>query len=410
MRKNRLQNHVAGSVFTLPVCAVIAVLVWWMPLGQYHINYAIGLGLATLIAYVLLETNNRFQLIRVRSRMVASAWILCAACIASLHEWHHGTIVALCLAIAHFFLFSTYEKRQPVHASFHAGLFLGIGTLFVPWMVVFVPLFQLHQAVYLRSQTLRCFFATFVGLLFPALVVSVPMVLMQDYSRLVQWYDMLLDVTYIAPENYLALTLQQVLSWTFPCLLIWLGGIHYLCTSYNDRISVRMMLYILFTDALVIQVFGALQPQYAELLLPTMLVCGCVFMGHFFALTHGWFTNFLFLLSLMCLAGIGYLTLWHKDIPMKEVAKWIAIETQKKPAPRQVKPKKLQKQKTVEVRQDSDTLVLPLQDIPERRPNDSILLQDNDSAMLVNQESLGQQIPVPSSHHDTLTTDTLPQY
>ena len=93
---------------------------------------------------------------------------------------------------------------------------------------------------------------------------------------------------------------------------------------------------------------------------------------------------------------------------MKEVAKWIAIETQKKPAPRQAKPKKPQKQKTAEVRQDSDTLVLPLQDIPERRPTDSILLQDNDSATLLDRETLGQQVQ--PSRHDTLTTDTLPQY
>lgn len=309
MRSDRLQNRVAGSVFTLPVCAVVTVLVWWLPLGQYNLDYAIGLVLATLIAYVLLETNNRFQLIRVRSRMVASVWMLFAAATASIHVWHHGTIVALALAIAHFFLFYTFEERQPVKEDFHAGLFLGIATLFVPWMVVYLLLFILHQIAYLRSLTLRGFFATLLGGMLPAMVVMVPSVITNDFARFEDWYAMLTSYTYIVPENYLSLSLQQVLSFGLPFLLILLGGIHYLCTSYNDKIRVRMVLYIFVTDGLLLQIFIALQPQHLELLLPSMLVCGSPLIAHFFALTRSWFTNALFVFCLLCIITLGYVTL-----------------------------------------------------------------------------------------------------
>ena len=319
MRRNRLQNQIAGSVFTLPVCAVIAVLVWWMPLGQYSLDYAIGLGLTILIAYVLLEINNTFHLIRVRSRMVASTWVVCAASIASLHIWHEGTIVALCVGIAHFFLFNTYEKREPVNASFHAGLFLGIGLLFLPWTVVFLLLFLLHQAVYLRSLTFRCFFATLLGGIFPAMVVMIPSVIQDDFSRWHDWYALLTNVVPVKPENYLVLTLQQALSWLLPSLLILLGGIHYLCTSYNDKISVRMVLYIFVTHTLFVLVFTALQPQYLEVLLPLLLVCGSVLIAHFFALTRSWFTNFLFILSLLCFIALGYVTLWMPTIILSDI-------------------------------------------------------------------------------------------
>lgn len=319
MRRDRLQNRIAGSVFTLPVCVVIAVLVWWMPLGQYRLDYAVGLGLAIFVAYVLLETNNRFQLIRVRSRMVASVWIVSAASIASLHVWHYGTIAALSLAIAHFFLFNTYEKRQPVNESFHAGLFLGIGALSVPWLVVMLPLFLLHQAIYLRSLTFRCLFATLVGMLMPAMAMSVPMVITDDYTRLTDWYQMLCSLTLIGPQHYLDLTLQQALAWLLPALLMLLGGIHYLCTSYNDKIMVRMILYIFVTHSLVIMVFTGLQPQYAELLMPVMLVCGAVLIAHFFALTRSWFTNSLFVLALLLYMALGYFTLWFPTMTMSEL-------------------------------------------------------------------------------------------
>jgi len=323
MRRDRLQNRIAGSVFTLPVCAVIAVLVWWFPLGQYNLDYAIGLALATLIAYVLLEINNRFQLIRVRSRMVASTWILFAGSIASLHQWHHGTIAASALVIAHFFLFNSYEKRQPISDSFHAGLFLGIGTLFVPWLVAMIPLFLLHQAIYLRSITLRSFFATLLGGIFPALVVMIPTFITNDFTRWANWYAMLTVFAPIVPKNYLSLTLQQASSCVLPFLLILLGGLHYLCTSFNDKISVRMILYIFVTNGFVIQVYMGLQPQYVELLLPSMLVCGAPLIAHFFALTRSWFTNFLFVLSLLCIVGLGYITLYMTTLPLKDILTYL---------------------------------------------------------------------------------------
>lgn len=319
MRKERLQNHVAGSVFTLPVCTVVAVLLWWFPLGQYRWDYAAALGLATLIAYVLLETNNRFHLIRVRSRMVASVWAFFAAVTSSLHVWHEGLIVALCVAVAHLSLFYSYEQRQPVKESFHAGLFLGVGILFAPWLIVMPLFFMLHQMVYLRSFSFRCFFATLIGCVFPAMVVLVPSVLIDDFSRLTDWYQVLMSFTPITLENYVSLTLQQAVTWILPCLLILLGGMHYLCTSFDDKISVRMMLYICMTDAMVVLVFTSLQPQHIDLLLPSLLVCGSPLVAHFFALTHGWFTNFLFVLSLLCCAAVGYVTLVMPTVPLSEI-------------------------------------------------------------------------------------------
>ncbi len=318
MRRDRLQNRIAGSEMTLPLCAVFAALMWWFPLGQNPLDCVIGLALAILTAYVLMEINNRFQLIRVRTRMVSGAWILFAGATASLHVWQHGSIVALALIIAHFFLFESYEKRQPIRDSFHAGLFLGIGILFVPWIVVFVPLFLLHQAVYLRSATLRTFFAILFGALFPTMVVLVPSVITDDYICLTNWYLLLTDVLPVLPDNYLALTLQQAVSFILPALLTILGGLHYLSTSYNDKISVRMLLYIFVTDAFLILLFAVLQPQHLDYMLPSLLVCGLPLAVHFFALTKSWFTNTLFVLCMLCILALGGVTLFLPTIPLKD--------------------------------------------------------------------------------------------
>lgn len=319
MRGYRLQNRVAGSVFTLPVCAAMAVVVWWLPDFRFSMDAAWGLLLATLVTYVLLETNNRFQMIRIRTRMVASTWVVSASAIAMLHTWSYGMIAALSLAVSHFCLFSTYEKRQPVGETFHAGLFLGIGTLFVPWLVFLFPLYVWHQGVFLRSMSWRCLFALLIGGMFPAMVVAVPSVLANDFGRFLWWWHELTSFVPIVPASYLDLTLQQALAWVFPFLLILLGSIHYLCTSFNDKISVRMVLYVLVVNGFVLQTFAMLQPQHLDVLLPSVLVCGVTMIAHFYALTSSWFTNFLFILVLMGYVAMGYFTMVFPVMKLSEL-------------------------------------------------------------------------------------------
>lgn len=314
-RKERLQNRIAGSVFTLPVCVVLVVLVWWLPLGRYHIDYAIGLLLTMLIAYVLLETNNRFQLIRTKTRMVACTWLVSAAAIASLHVWNFGIIAALSLAIAHFFLFSTFERREPISQTFHTGFFLGISAVLVPWLIYLWPFFLWHQMLFLRSMSLRCFFASLLGLLFPIMIVVSPCVITNDFSHPIRWYSELISFVPIDFSSTLRFSLQQVVSWVFPFLLVFIGSLHFLFTSYNDKISVRMMFYILLINGLALQVFSILQPSHAMVLFPSVLICGSPLIAHYFTLTHGIFSNLFFLFTLLCYIAIGYLTLGHPTLP-----------------------------------------------------------------------------------------------
>lgn len=319
MRKTRLQNRISGSMLTLPVCAVITLLLWGFPLREgegmflarlsFTAPCLVALACVALIAYVLVEMNNVNMLIRVRSRLVSSVWLVSAAVIPLVHTYSHGLVSAVCLSVAYYQLFKTYQDHNSQLNAFHSALMLSIGSLFVPHLIFFQLFFLWHQAVFLRSVTLRSLGAVLLGAAMPFVVVAGYALVREDLSFLFQWAAALSWYRPISSEAYQTLTLQQWASWSVISLWGWIGMVHYLSTSYRDRIQTRMLLYVFVCQFLVIEAFVALQPQHLDDWMPLLMVTASPLTAHFFALTGSRFTNALFLVALLSFCVLGVLGL-----------------------------------------------------------------------------------------------------
>lgn len=318
MRRDRLQNRVSGSMFTLPACAVVALGAWYAthrgalaePLTW------VGLALLTLITSILVEMNNRNQLIRVRSRMVSSVWLVMLAAIPAMQTFSPLMLVTAALALAYFLLFRTYQAKGIETTTFHYAVMIGLASVFVPKLIVCMPLFLWHQTVFLRSMTLRAFCASLVGALFPFLPFAAWAAITEDASFFVDWYASLCRWQPLTQQAYLSLSVQQVASWGLPTLLTLFGFIHYLSTSNDDKIQVRMFLYIICVQWFVLQTCVCLQPRYVELFMPLLAVTGAPLVAHFFALTHSWLTNALFVLSVIAFGALAYLNYCLPPLPI----------------------------------------------------------------------------------------------
>ena len=91
MVKNRLQNKVAGSELTFPVCIITAVAMWWWPQQAVSAREFVGLLLCLLTAFVLMETNTRQHIIRIHKADVFACAFLQGAVAG-------GGYAAVCLA------------------------------------------------------------------------------------------------------------------------------------------------------------------------------------------------------------------------------------------------------------------------------------------------------------------------
>ena len=336
--KRRWQNKIAESSATLPVACVVTTLLWWLPQATYSTDYLLGLAACALTTYVIIETNAVNALLRIRSRMVSSLFLLLMAVCGFLHPLQHATLVLFFLAGSFYFLLRTYEKLRPEADTFHSFLCLSLASLFWPsvWLLFIIQLWNL--GVYLRALQWKSFGAAFMGLLLPyvfwgtaafALGEPAPFLaqcaaIIQPFTETFAWqwliqlgqtadWNGFWSGVHLGLSERLTLAAQTHLPELLALLLIILWGltgfIHYLRKSYDDKIRVRMCHYTFMTILVCLWLWLLLRPSDLQYLLPLLLLTTAPSAAHFIALTHTRLTNLWVMLLTLGLIAIGVIAL-----------------------------------------------------------------------------------------------------
>ena len=93
-------------------------------------------------------------------------------------------------------------------------------------------------------------------------------------------------------------------------LLSIVGILHYLRNNYDDKIRVRMILYIYVSQTLLLMAYLLLQPAHYETTMALLVASASPLIAHYFALTGSWLSTIFFLLSLILTASMATLNLW----------------------------------------------------------------------------------------------------
>ena len=287
MGRRWLQNKVAESRLTLPVSVALFIVVRLFQGVGVSFAAAAAAPLCLCAAAVMLETNVALQILRVRSRLGESLWLLLAAAMPFLYGLGAPAVCACCLAAGMGLLLCCYRNRNAVLLVFHSFLFLGAGSLLSPVMIPLALLFYFCLAFLMRAFSWKGLWAGIVGLLTP-------------YWCWVAWEACVGDVMRVA-DHVLALWLW-VLDWDglsllpavrlLPvwCLLVFFGLtgiIHYMRKRYDDKIRTRMMLYVYVCVTVFLHVVFLLLPGQRMELLAMMAVSTSPLMAHYWAMTRG---------------------------------------------------------------------------------------------------------------------------
>ena len=317
-----ITNRVANSTLTLPGALVLGSSLWalvWRP-------ELLGVILATAFtAYVLMETNNRNTLIRVRTRSMSSLFWLGAPLVYIALASHGGEslvrVVAealamegvedlapvsgremsllaygatpCLLALATFALFSTYGETEPVTSVFHCFVALGAAVCFCPPLVVCVPAFLLYLIIYMNVWSARVFSAALLGLMLVAMCAT------------------LLVVTRTVPAEAFFPHLQMPTLETFrvyPASIVvmlmgFVGMCYFLGHNYDDKIQVRMMHYVLVCQWMLAQLLLVLQPGWLQALAPVSWFCTAPLVAYQLSLSDSLWTSFWAVLILAVIVG-----------------------------------------------------------------------------------------------------------
>lgn len=298
-----LRKTIVGSPLLLPLVVLGCCVLWVLPDVREPRLWA-GLAVALLTAYGLMEWNNRFQLLRIRSRMVSATYLVVLTALPRLHLWSRESVAPLCLVLCLLLLSSVYQERRSEAGLFHAFLVMGLASFVYGPLLLLLPVLLFSAHVHLRALSLRSLVAGLLGAALPYWFYAAWMFCAGELDG--AFADMVASFRFPRPD-YSLLTPSMWASAGVVSLLAFISTCHFVRYAYNDKIRTRMLFYqIILVELFLLAALWA-QPQQFYRILRLLLVGVAPLSAHYFALARGgwWFTLW-FLLWIAAVVALAF--------------------------------------------------------------------------------------------------------
>ena len=326
MRQQQFRNKVSESSFTLPFMVMVTLLSCFLQHAFDSFYLWITLMETGILVYVLMEWNSQCQLLRVRSRMISSTVLAFVAAFPALQVSTWCWLPALFLVLSYFIAFKGYGQLKPQGWVFYAFLFVSAGSLMFPPLLLSVPFMWFAFGHQLRILSGKSITASLLGLLFPYWTYGL-FCLVSGWNASF-WRESWARTLDLRLPDY-----SEVLPWQwmlFVMLLVLgaIGIVHFIRTSYNDKIRTRQFFYTLLALHFPILFSVVWFPDCASLTLPLLTVNSAPFIAHFFVLARGRSLNFWFLFVLFVLVAVACFNAFGNLLPgmsslQMPVVQWI---------------------------------------------------------------------------------------
>lgn len=293
-----LRADITQSDLTFVVSLVVAIVAW-LPGHWADGSYWGGLGMSVLTAYVMLEMNNRCHLLRLRSRMMSSSYLLLVAALSIVHEFSLSLVVPLCLVGANLLLFGAYQQRAAAGRTFYAFLLLGLAAWAFPLVLLLVLPLWFCMGQYLRMLSRRTWAASLLGLFAAAGYMVAYQLLTTGQLLPAHW---LTYVETFAVYDHLPTRLEMVCMGGVALIVAW-GSLHFRANAYRDNMRTQMSFTLMRYELYLTMLIAGLWPAEWYTCMLMSLAAGTPFVGHYFTLAEGrWHNRACWLLALLIVA------------------------------------------------------------------------------------------------------------
>ena len=258
------------------------------------------------IVYFLIEINNAFTIIRIRSSILPAIYFLLIAFLPTTHIFSLPLLAGACFIIALYYLFKSYQQRQS-DSLFYTFFFLGAGSLFFPSLTWLIPIW-LIGTYQLQSLTFRGLFAALLGWSLPYWFLFGHAAF---YGQMELFYQPFIELSTFAPIfQFSHLAACEYATFGLLLILYIVSTIHYINTRYKDKIRTRSYLDFLVNVTFWLFVWLIMQPQHSANLLPLLTINISILSAHFFALTDNKASNLFFILTIISSIAVFILNIW----------------------------------------------------------------------------------------------------
>ncbi len=291
MRK-RLQNRMAESRFAFPIMIAYGLAIWFAEGTKNGIGWA-ELTLFLLSTGMMIALNNRNSLIRIYSRMVSCSFIAMTTSATFLFHNLEANIVGTCFILFYLLLLRSYQDKRAPGIVFYAFVCIGIASLVFVQVLYFVPFLWILMATNMMAISKKMFCASLLGLLIPYWFIGGYWLWTGELDYFIQHFAKLTEFGSLF--EYSSLGISRTATIGTVALLAIIGTIHFLRTSYLDKIRTRMIYEMFITVNSLTAIFIILQPQHIDKLLPIAIINTSCLIAHYVALTKTKITNITFI-------------------------------------------------------------------------------------------------------------------
>ena len=205
-------------------------------------------------------------------------------------------------------LFHAYQDKKATGYVLWAFTAIGIASTVWIQILLFVPVLWVLTGTNILALSMHTFVASIMGILLPYWFISAYYIYMGDITPLIQHVASIAE--FGQPFEFYNCSINDLLPLGFIALLAITGSIHFLHTSYMDKIRTRMIYEMFITMTIATMVLIILQPQHANIATHMLIISTAPLIGHFLALTSTKITNIASLAFMAIALVITALNLW----------------------------------------------------------------------------------------------------
>lgn len=292
--RNRFQYQIATGRLTLPVAIVLSVILW---IAAFNDEMEVASFLTGgLVTYLLIEFNTSFALIRSRSSLPSALFAILYSSSLFLHEYGKGECWILLLFMGNLYCqLKSYEQKNASSYIFHSFLWLGIGSLIKPGLILSAPLVFILM-FQLRSFSLKTFFAGIIGLCTPYWLMTGYDMYIGNSPMFLTWFDNIFEWDI---DLYRSLPINQAITAVCVLLISAVSGINSLVISQNDKVRNRIMIGVINTIGIYETILMIAQPSMLKSLLPIVMTMCSILYGYTMIQKTNKFTYIFMIVSLV---------------------------------------------------------------------------------------------------------------
>ena len=250
----------------------------------------------------MVELNNHNSLMRTYSRMVSCSFLVFITMTSLPTPSFKASIVTMCSIAFYLIIWNSYQDKRAAGWTFYAFFCVGLASMVFIQVGYFLPFLWLMMMVFTNSFSFRNFFASIIGLIMPYWFSAGYFAYTNNINGLISHFAEFIN--YQDLFDYSQVTDHEVVNLLFLIILSTLGSIHFLHTSYADKIRTRMIYNSFILINYVSLAFIILQPHHIKELGSIMIVNTAPLTAHFITYTKGKLANIVFISALVIMVLI----------------------------------------------------------------------------------------------------------